>query len=366
MGPKEYVKHLGELRKIHEHRDDGFAAAEKHEGIERARSLAGALRSLETGFEDGSDSLENSEVDIFVRFYRDEIDTVMRLDADNGAGLRAHFDDLLHRGDRLAEDEAFFNLLRSVDKDNKGADEAMRLLDKRIAESDSPWIRNRARRVRLASLEWAKRHEEALAYARELAADETYSLDDRRWLRTRIAWNLWRLHRDDEAAAVLDRLIAEVHDNPRQQCRYLCDKAEWGLWDAGRYAEALETLSAAIKLVKPDTVEWLRVQGWRANYLERLDRVADACAVYETLIASKVSGPIDRADCFTAMAIMLDKHGSRAAAVDAAAKAQQVLDHEVTSPATNSVAQIQSRINKITGAKPAETKAKATQGKNNP
>ena len=58
----------------------------------------------------------------------------------------------------------------------------------------------------MISLEWASRNEEALAAARELAADESYSAEDRRFFRTRIAYDLGRIHRDDEALATYDEL----------------------------------------------------------------------------------------------------------------------------------------------------------------
>jgi protein disulfide-isomerase len=361
-GPKEYLEHLSALRKIHAQRDAGFGEAEKLKGIEQAKALAGALKALEGGFPDSTEELAS---DPMRRFYHDEIATVIRLDADNGAGLRAHFDDLLHKEERLADEEVFDNLVRKADKEHKGTDEAMRLLDKRIAETDSPLLRNRARSARLIELEWAERHEEALPYARQLAADQSYSLNDRRWLRTRVAYNLWRLHRDDEAIAVDDQLITEAKDDPRQAFRYLRDKATIFRF-ADRYSDALETWNVAIKLVKPGTVDWESAQSWRATLLEKLGR-DDACAEYKVLIASKVITPVDRAFYLAEMARILEKNGSHAAALDAAAQAQQILKGEVKSADGHaaSAAQVQSQIDKITGASPAEPSDKKTSAKTN-
>ena len=64
------------------------------------------------------------------------------------------------------------------------------------------------------------------------------------------------MHRDDEALAVLDKLVADTQDSPQQAFIYLEDKATWVLVPAARYAEALDTLDAAIKLVKADTIDW--------------------------------------------------------------------------------------------------------------
>jgi thioredoxin-related protein len=364
-GPKEYRKHLSALRKIHDQRDAGFRLAEKLTGIERAKALAGALKALEGGFPESTEELASDPLN---RFYHDEIATVIRLDADNAAGLRAHFDDLLHKEERLAEEEAFENLLRKADKKHKGTDEAMRLIDKRIAEVDSPILRNRARRARLTELEWAKRHTEALAYARQLAADESYGLDDRRSLRSRIAWNLWRLHRENEALAVLDKLIAETQDSPRQAFRYLEDKATWVLQSAARYTEALDALDAAIKLVKPDTIDWQGAEWSRATLLEKLGRIDDACAAYKAIIASKTITTIDRAADLVGMAEMLNTHGSRAAALDAAAQAQQILKGEAKSADGDAatVGRIQNQIDKLTGAAPPEPSDKKTPAKTHP
>jgi thioredoxin-related protein len=350
LGPKEYVKHLNELRKIHARRDSEFAAADKAKGIERAKSLAAALMALEGGSEYARKESLNDPV---VLFYRNEIDAVIRLDSDNAAGLCARVSDILHKEELRAEDQAFYDRLRKADKKHKGTDEALQLLDKRIATINSPILRNRARRARLVSLEWGKRNEEALAYARELAADESYSLDDRHWLRTRVAYNLWRLHRDDEAIAVYEKLILEVEDHPRQAFVYLWDKADVFRY-AGRNAEALEAWNAAVKLVNPDTVDWRAAQSWRANLLERLGRVGEACAVYKVLIESRISTPIERASCFAGMAVLLDKQGSRAAALDAAAQAQQILNSKATSADAASVAQVQTLVDKVNGSTATE------------
>jgi tetratricopeptide (TPR) repeat protein len=183
-----------------------------------------------------------------------------------------------------------------------------------------------------------------------------------------VAYNLWRLHRDDEVVAVFDKLVAETIDNPRQANRYLQDKISWVLVPAKRYVEALETWNVAIKLVKPDTVDWESAHLQRASLLEKLGRLDEVCAEYKVLIASKVITPVDRAFYFAEIARTLEKNGSHAAALDAAAQAQQILKGEVKSADGHaaSAAQVQSQIDKITGAPPAEPSDKKTSGKANP
>jgi len=55
---------------------------------------------------------------------------------------------------------------------------------------------------------------------------------------------------------------------------------------------------------------------------------------------------------------MLDKRGSRAAALKAAAQVQQILNDEAKRADADNVAQIQSQINKVTGVMSAEPSTK--------
>jgi hypothetical protein len=157
MEPAEYLKHARELRKIHDKRDAGFAAAAKLDGIERAKALADTLKALEAGFANQTDIYT---ADPLVQFYRPEIDTVMRLDADNAAGLRRHFNDVLHAEERRADEEVFYSRFRTTLKE-KGLDATIRLLDKRIAEAETVEIRKNARRSRMVAYEWSTHNEEA-------------------------------------------------------------------------------------------------------------------------------------------------------------------------------------------------------------
>ena len=350
MEPAEYLKHVRELRKIHDKRDIGFAAAAKLNGIERAKALADTLKALEAGFANQTDIYT---ADPLVQFYRPEIDTVMRLDADNAAGLRRHFNDVLHAVERRADEEVFYSRFRTTLKE-KGLDATIRLLDKRIAEAETVEIRKNARRSRMVAYEWSTHNEEALAAAWELATDESYSAGDRRFFRTRVAYNLQHLGRTDDAVAVYDKLIADVQDDPREAFRYLRQKGEIVLWQAHRYEEGLRTWDLALKLVKPDKSDWLDVQFWRMRSLARLGRVDDAWRAYNDTSVSKQFLPMSRAFCLAEMADMFNEQGSRAAALDAAAKAQGILDREAAPADAASVAGVRSVIDKVTGAKPAK------------
>jgi Thioredoxin-like len=361
-GPTEYLEHIRQLRKIHDKRDAGFASAAKLAGIERAKALADALKALQGGFANQTDVYN---ADPLVRFYRVEIDTVMRLDADGAAGLRPHFANVLKAEERRADEDVFYHELKAK-FDTRGIDETLRLLDKRIAEAGSIEIRNSARRARMVSLEWASRDEEALAAARELAADESYSAEDRRFMRTRIAYDLGRIHRDDEALATYDELIAEAGSDPQQVFWYLHDKADLVLEPANRFADALDVWNAAVKLVKPDKPEWRDAQGRRMHLLARLGRADDAWAAYALLSTSKFYSPLDRAGCLADMAEMLDTQGSRAAALDAAIKAQKALNSEAMALDGAAAARVQSVIDNVTRPKPDRASETTVPGNSKP
>ena len=189
--PSDYLKHILELSAVHGRRDSAFAKATQAEGVERAKWLAAGLTALEGGFED-KQGWANS--DPLVKFYREEIDTVIQLDSDNSAGLRQHFDQVLQREKDRTERKAFFQLLGETNEKH-GIDETLRLVDQKIGEIDPGEFRNQLRGIRLNDLQIGKHYEEAIAYARDLAADESFTLDDRRAFRQRIGWNLQQLGR---------------------------------------------------------------------------------------------------------------------------------------------------------------------------
>ena len=226
----------------------------------------------------------------------------------------------------------------------------MRQLDKRIAETKSPSIRNRARRARLINLEWASRNEEAIACPRGLAADKSYSSDDRRFFRERIARFLHQLKRDDEALAAYDELFVEAKDNPHRAAFYLDEKVAVMLFRAERYAEALECCDRAIKLEKPDTVEWKSVEWWRVRTLTALERPAEVCTGCEKLLDSKNLAPDDLAWCLATLADLLAKRGLHDKALDADSRAQQVLDRDAKTIDEATGARVTEQLSKVSAS----------------
>ncbi|MEM9416566.1 MAG: thioredoxin family protein [Planctomycetota bacterium] len=79
-GPEAYVAHLEELKQKRVQRDEYFAAADEAEGIERAQRLHDAMQVLGD--------------DMAVKHYGSVVDEIMAIDADNEAGLKAHYEAL--------------------------------------------------------------------------------------------------------------------------------------------------------------------------------------------------------------------------------------------------------------------------------
>lgn len=76
-GPEAYLKHLDELLQHKKLRDAAFARADEATGLARARLLDAALMTLEPGF--------------LTPFYDDVIAEIVRLDADDEAGLASRY-----------------------------------------------------------------------------------------------------------------------------------------------------------------------------------------------------------------------------------------------------------------------------------
>ncbi|MFM2092721.1 MAG: Disulfide bond reductase DsbH precursor [Planctomycetota bacterium] len=91
-GPEAYLAHLAELRQRREVRDQALAAAAAATGIEQARALDRALQALGD--------------DLPLGPYAAEIDRIIALDADNGAGLKGRYAAQRTKGEVMALLEA--------------------------------------------------------------------------------------------------------------------------------------------------------------------------------------------------------------------------------------------------------------------
>jgi tetratricopeptide (TPR) repeat protein len=162
--------------------------------------------------------------------------------------------------------------------------------------------------TRLVYLEWGDRYEKALAYATELSKDDSYSADERRKFRTRVAFSLKQLGRIDEMVAVYDRLLAEVIEDHAMTWGFLRDKADY-LTGANRPAEALEAWEASRRFVEVGTDNWLDTEVFRARLLARLSRHAEAIAVFDSALNVKSLTTLKQAHLLAEKAMVLRKAG---------------------------------------------------------
>jgi tetratricopeptide (TPR) repeat protein len=320
LGAEEYARHLGKLREARDRRDAALSKAAKARGVEKAHHLNAALSALESAFDR---SFTEKQGDMLVRFYRPEIDLIIGLDPANAAGLREKYRGLLGaeaERDRVAELHAQF---AAANKEG-GAKAALKLVDQELGRAKSAELRKRLQVTRLAYLEWGDLHEEALAYATELSRDDSYSPEERRKIRTRVAFSLKQLGRIDEAVAVYDRLIAEVTKDHTTAWGFLRDKAEY-LTAADRPAEALKAWEASRRFVEAGTDSWLDTEVFRARLLARLGRHAEAIAVFDSALNVKSLSALVRANLLAEKAMVLSKAGRRDEALSSADQAEEFL-----------------------------------------
>ena len=320
VGPEEYVKHLRILKEAGERRNLALSKAGRTTGAERIRYLAEALSAVREAC--GSNMIE-SNGDPLMRFYRPEIDEILSSDHDNTAALRdkyGHLLDTQDERDRIAAIYDRMDLIRVED----GLDAAIRYADHQIQEATTTELRNRLRRSRLVLLEWADRHDEALAFARELSDDDSFSIEQRRSIRGRIAHNLQRLGRIDEAITIYDELIREVHDDADAALSLHWTKAGT-LQRAGRLEAAIQTWESARKYVEPPTEDWFQVVVLRAQLLRRAGHLDEAIAAFHEVLETEGLTAEDRAEVLADLAMALGKAGRVQAAESAATRAESLL-----------------------------------------
>ena len=73
-GPEKYVKHLAELRKVREDRDEAMKKADAASGLEKAKLIAAALDKIDD--------------DVVEKFYSEEVDQIIALDKDDSLGMK--------------------------------------------------------------------------------------------------------------------------------------------------------------------------------------------------------------------------------------------------------------------------------------
>ncbi|MBX2850466.1 MAG: thioredoxin family protein [Phycisphaeraceae bacterium] len=103
-GPEAYAKHLEELKQVRVERDEHMAAAKSAEGLEKAKHLHAAMQVVGD--------------DMATQHYKDTVQEIVSLDADNEAGLKKHYDDIVTA---KAQKKVIQQVMRSAQADPEGA-----------------------------------------------------------------------------------------------------------------------------------------------------------------------------------------------------------------------------------------------------
>jgi tetratricopeptide (TPR) repeat protein len=306
IGAAEYVQRLGKLREAKGRRDAALSKskASTATGAEKARQLDAALSALAL-----EDQGAEQRRELLVRIYRPEIDQILALDPENASGLRDRYRELLddkEERDRLAAMDVRF----AAAMKEHGADAALKLIDDELQRAASAELRKELRGRKRTYLEWGGWYEEALAYTVDMVKDDAYSPQEKRLLRGRIAYNLEKLGRIDEAADTYDALVTGSAGDRAAAWRSLRDKAQL-LARAGRLADALGAWDAARRHAEAGTDDWLDTEVFRARLLGRLDRHAEALAGLDSALEADSLTTLTRANILSEKAMILSKVGRR-------------------------------------------------------
>lgn len=325
QGAEEFVKQLDRLREVHGRRDSALAKAAASRGVEKRQYLDDALSTLRSAFDE---NLAKRQGDMLVRYYRPEIEQVIRLDPENSAGLRDKYRGILG-ADLARKHLAAIQAALDVAQTQGGAKAALKLVDQELERVKPLESRQMLQRRRLRYLGSADEFEAALKYATELSEDESYSLEERQVFRLEFAILLKRSGRIDEALAVLDRLILEVGENPRLAWNTFRLKAEC-LTGASRLNEALATWEAALKSVETGSERWTDTEFVRGRLLSRLGRYDDAIAAFDSLLQLETSSPLMVANYLSEKAVVLSDAGRRPEALASVERAEESLKQDDT------------------------------------
>jgi thiol-disulfide isomerase/thioredoxin len=100
-GADAYLAHLDELQQVRAARDEAMQAADSAEGLKKAKALDDAMTAV--------------GMDLAVGHYRDTVETIVDLDADNEAGLKAKYEAALQNGKLADAVAAVINQLQTGD-----------------------------------------------------------------------------------------------------------------------------------------------------------------------------------------------------------------------------------------------------------
>ena len=258
-----FMERLLTSRQSREHRDREIAAAREVTGADRAQKLHAAIQSVA----DALEGIEQRKDDPVLLFYKNEVDEIRRLDADNALKLCALYDARIAAREEYRRRQAIFSQLdRFTAKEDCRA--AVAHIDKLLAEVTDGAIRYQLEQRRYGFLDWDEQYALALESLHRLLNDSHCPDEDRNYLSRNEAICLSRLGRLEEAIAYYDRQITAAADRPSDRFYFMRWKMNT-LLGSDRHADAIAACRDVQAAEKPNSREWAQATsnlGWAFRY----------------------------------------------------------------------------------------------------
>jgi thiol-disulfide isomerase/thioredoxin len=203
-GPVTYVQHLTELQEARTARDEALAAAEKSEGLEKAKHLGDAIAALPE--------------DVVFPSYRPIIDEIITLDAKDEAGLKTLYGGLILKQQLDAKLADLQNLLRRSNNEDEIMAEIAKL-ETEFADYQAGLVEIKLLKGRIYSA--FGKFEEVLALATELEQIKDLGEEERFMLLGMKITAHDQAGRPEKSLEVIDGALAETKEEQAVMQLYL-------------------------------------------------------------------------------------------------------------------------------------------------
>lgn len=234
-GPTPYLEKLNKLREKRITRDAAFAAAEKQTGVKRAESLDEGLRAVGAEFAFTS--------------YKEVVDEIMQLDADNKGGLLKKYEQFIARR-AVGKEVQQLMACYQPGLEAEYIDQIKQLEEKYQPEGK---LKAEVRGVLAQLLMLAKRPQEAIELANEVLANETIHPKSKLQWRIMKAVALSADKKIEAAFEVIDSISADHADNERILAACVGQKAQI-MVENDRISEAHSIVKDAMDGLSDDRV----------------------------------------------------------------------------------------------------------------
>ncbi|NQV23127.1 MAG: thioredoxin family protein [Rhodopirellula sp.] len=228
-GPEAYNAHLDEFRQARVDRDTAVAAAEKLEGVERAKMLDEALATLPPG--------------LLFPAYESVVEEIIKLDADNSAELRSQYQDQL-------ANHQFMTRIQAIEKqipDTENPDAVLADIAKVAKEfGGDPRRTFITTMFQLNVLNYFDRIDEVLTVAAAALKSEALEPDYQAQLYISQLKILNQADRQKDAVTIIDQAIEQFKDNNEMKMEFFLARADF-LQRLDRTEEARAAVAEARK-----------------------------------------------------------------------------------------------------------------------